>query len=206
MKFSDRVSLQTTAPLVECLQSLSQQPKTPFYAPGHKQGQGISPNLKQWLGKAIFTADLPELPEFDNLFAPQGVIAEAQALAAQAFGAEQTWFLVNGSTCGVVAALLATCNPGDKLILPRNSHQSAIAGLVLSGAVPIFINPEYDPHRDLALNVTPTAVQAALNAHPDSKAVFLVNPTYQGICGDIAAIASIVHQHHLPLIVDEAHG
>lgn len=206
MKFSDRVSLQTTAPLVECLQSLSQQPQTPFYAPGHKRGQGIPPNLKQWLGKTVFTADLPELPEFDNLFAPQGVIAAAQNLAAECFGAAQTWFLVNGSTSGVVAAILATCNPGDKLILPRNSHQSAIAGLVLSGAVPIFINPEYDPHRDLTLNVTPAAVQAALNAHPDSKAVFLVNPTYQGICSDLAAIASLVHQHHLPLIIDEAHG
>lgn len=206
MKFNDRVSLQTTAPLVECLQSLAQHPKTPFYAPGHKHGAGISPQLKQWLGKAMFAADIPELPEFDNLFAPESAIADAQNLAAEAFGAEQTWFLANGSTCGIVAAILATCNPGDKLILPRNSHQAAIAGLVLSGAVPIFINPEYDPHRDLTLNVTPEAVQAALQAHPDSKAVFLVNPTYQGICGDLAAIASLVHKSHLPLIVDEAHG
>jgi arginine decarboxylase len=206
MKFSDRISLQNTAPLLERLQFVAQHPKTPFYTPGHKQGKGIAPQLKQWLGEAVFAADLPELPELDNLFAPQGAIAAAQALAAQAFGADQTWFLANGSTAGIIAAILATCNPGDKLILPRNSHQSAIAGLILSGATPIFINPVYDRDRDLALNVAPEAVEQALNAHPDSKAVFLVNPTYQGICTDLQAIAGIVRDRHLPLIVDEAHG
>ncbi|MEC4854134.1 MAG: aminotransferase class I/II-fold pyridoxal phosphate-dependent enzyme, partial [Jaaginema sp. PMC 1079.18] len=141
MKFDDRTFLQTTAPLVERLRVLTEQPKTPFYAPGHKHGQGISPNLEQWLGKTLFAADLPELPELDNLFAPESVIAEAQSLAAQAFGADRTWFLANGSTSGIVAAILATCQPGDKIILPRNSHQAAIAGLILTGAIPIFFNP-----------------------------------------------------------------
>ncbi len=149
---------------------------------------------------------MPELPELDNLFAPEGVILQAQQLSAEAFGADRTWFLANGSTSGVVAAILATCGPGDKIVLPRNVHQSAVSGLVLSGAIPIFITPEYDPTFDIAHSITPTAVSEALARHPDAKAVMMVYPTYYGVCGDIAAIAHIAHQHNIPLLVDEAHG
>jgi arginine decarboxylase len=196
----------TRMPLLETLRSLAEKPDAAFYAPGHKRGRGIYQPLADWLGNAVFQADLPELPELDNLFAPQGVIAEAQNLAAEAFGAEKTWFLVNGSTCGILAAILATCGPGDKIILPRNSHQSAIAGLILSGATPIFINPEYDPVADLVLSVTPEALESALKQHSDAKAVLVVYPTYHGICGDLAAIAQLAHQYSIPLLADEAHG
>jgi arginine/lysine/ornithine decarboxylase len=154
----------------------------------------------------VFRADLPELPELDNLFAPQGPIQLAQELAAQAFGAEQTWFLANGSTCGVIAAIVATCNPGDRIILPRNVHQSAISGLILSGAIPVFVEPEYDLSLDLVHSITPTGVAAALAQHPDVKAVLMVYPTYYGVCGDVQAIAQLAHQHNIPLLVDEAHG
>ncbi|NES25368.1 MAG: lysine decarboxylase, partial [Symploca sp. SIO3E6] len=127
---------QTAAPLLTTLQASAQRRHAPFYTPGHKRGQGISQLLADWWGKSVFQADLPELPELDNLFAPTGVIQEAQQLAAEAFGAEKTWFLVNGSTVGVMAGILATCGMGDKIIMPRNIHQCAIAGLVLSGAIP----------------------------------------------------------------------
>ncbi|HEY9653419.1 MAG TPA: aminotransferase class I/II-fold pyridoxal phosphate-dependent enzyme, partial [Coleofasciculaceae cyanobacterium] len=198
---------QTKAPLLETLQACAQRKNhAPFYAPGHKRGQGIPQPLSDLLGMSVFRADLPELPDLDNLFAPEGVIQEAQELAAAAFGAEKTWFLVNGSTSGVIASILATCGTGDKIILPRNIHQSAIAGLVLSGAIPVFINPEYDPTTDLAYSITPTAVAAALQHHPDAKAVMMVYPTYEGVCGDVKAIAHLAHQHHIPLLVDEAHG
>ncbi|MBD2576559.1 aminotransferase class I/II-fold pyridoxal phosphate-dependent enzyme [Oscillatoria sp. FACHB-1406] len=193
-------------PFLEMLRSRAEQPDAPFYAPGHKRGRGISPELANWWGEAVFAADLPELPELDNLFAPEGVIEEAQTLAAKTFGAERTWFLANGSTCGIIAAILATCGPGDKIILPRNVHQSAIAGLILSGATPIFIAPEYDPALDLVLNITPEAVEAALKENSDVKAVLVVYPTYQGICCDLHAIAKLAHHHHIPLIADEAHG
>ncbi|MBE9045040.1 aminotransferase class I/II-fold pyridoxal phosphate-dependent enzyme [Pleurocapsales cyanobacterium LEGE 10410] len=193
-------------PLLDALIESAGKPHAAFYAPGHKQGKGINDKIEDLIGAAVFRADLPELPELDNLFAPQGAIAEAQKLAAMTFGAEKTWFLINGSTCGIVAAILATCSSGEKIILPRNIHQSAIAGLVLSGAIPIFINPEYDRQAGLTHNVTPETVRQTLEKHPDTKAVMMLHPTYQGVCSDLKAIAKIVHQYDIPLLVDEAHG
>ncbi|YAI82195.1 MAG: aminotransferase class I/II-fold pyridoxal phosphate-dependent enzyme [cyanobacterium endosymbiont of Rhopalodia sterrenbergii] len=197
---------QSKMPLVGALKKLIAQKNVAFHAPGHKKGQGIPQPLERLLGKTVFTADLPELPELDNLFAPSGVIQKAQKLAAEAFGAENTWFLVNGSTCGIVAAILATCNPGDKIILPRNIHQSAIAGLILSGAVPIFLNPYYDPLWDLSYSITTNSLKQALEENSDVKAVMIVYPTYHGICGDIKVIADMTHRQGIPLLVDEAHG
>ncbi|MEA5502465.1 aminotransferase class I/II-fold pyridoxal phosphate-dependent enzyme [Halotia wernerae UHCC 0503] len=197
---------QNQTPLLDAIQACINDPHTPFYTPGHKRGQGISQPLADLLGKAVFRADLTELANLDNLFAPQGVIQEAQQLAAEAFGASQTWFLVNGSTCGVEAAILATCGTGDKIILSRNVHSSAIAGLILSGAIPIFLNPEYDSVLDIAHSITPSALQFTLERHPDAKAVLIVYPTYYGVCGDLRAIAQVTHQYNIPLLVDEAHG
>lgn len=197
---------QKNTPLLNVLQTLSQRSNAAFYAPGHKGGRGISPKLQDLCGKLVFRADLPELPELDHLFAPEGVIEDAQALAAEIFGASKTWFLVNGSTCGIIASILATCGEGDKIILPRNIHQSAIAGLILSGATPIFLNPEYDASVDLTYSITPEATQIALQEHPEAKAVMMLYPTYQGVCGDLEAIAKITHQYNIPLLVDEAHG
>jgi len=197
---------QNQTPLLDALKANATRSHAAFYMPGHKQGKGISQPLADLLGKAVFRADLTELADLDNLFAPQGVIQEAQQLAAEAFGASQTWFLVNGSTCGIEAAILATCGNGDKIILPRNVHSSAIAGLILSGAYPVFLNPEYDSVLDIAHSITPTAVESALQQHPDAKAVLTVYPTYYGVCGDLRAIANITHQYNIPLLVDEAHG
>jgi arginine decarboxylase len=197
---------QNQTPLLDALKANAARPHAPFYTPGHKQGEGIYQPLADLFGKAVFRADLTELADLDNLFAPQGVIQQAQQLAAAAFGALQTWFLINGSTCGIEAAILATCGMGDKIILPRNVHSSAIAGLILSGAIPIFLNPEYDPVLDIAHSITPNAVKSALQQHPDAKAVLTVYPTYYGVCGDLRAIANITHQYNIPLLVDEAHG
>jgi arginine decarboxylase len=193
-------------PLLNALSQAAQRQHAAFYAPGHKHGQGASRKIQDVIGKQVFQADLPELPELDNLFAPAGAIAVAQELAAQTFGAKHTWFLVNGSTSGIIAAVLATCGMGEKIILPRNIHQSAIAGLILSGAIPIFINPETDPQGDFAYNVTTAAVSQALSQHPDTKAVMILHPTYQGICSDLQAIVELTHSYQIPLLVDEAHG
>ncbi len=198
---------QSQTPLADRLQACADQATAPFHTPGHKKGGGVvaSP-IAHLLGAAAFHADLPELPELDNLFAPQGVIQAAQALAAEAFGADRTWFLTNGSTAGLLAAILATCGPGDKILLPRNVHLSVINGLILAGAWPVFLVPEYDAQRDIAHCLTPAAVAAALAQHADAKAVLMVSPTYYGAGGDVAAIAHLAHQRDLPLLVDEAHG
>ena len=197
---------QSHTPLADALRQCAHRPNAAFHTPGHKRGQGITPRQRELFGQLAFQADLPELPDLDNLFAPEGVILQAQQLAADAFGAEKTWFLANGSTCGVEASILATCGPGDKIILPRNIHSSAISGLILSGAEPIYITPSYSSEWDLTLGVEPANVQAALAEHPDAKAVLIVSPTYHGICSDVRAIAHITHAHNIPLIVDEAHA
>ncbi len=197
---------QQNIPILDTIKILANNAHAAFYAPGHKRGQGISNELINLMGKAVFKADLPELPELDNLFAPEGVILEAQQLAAEIFGADFTYFLINGSTCGIISAILATCKAGDKIILPRNIHQSVISGLVLSGAIPIFINPVYDVNWDINYSISPFDLKNALQQHPDSKAVMVVYPTYQGVCGDLKEIAEITHQYNIPLLVDEAHG
>lgn len=197
---------QARTPVLSALQASSQRLHAAFYAPGHKRGQGASSPLIDLLGEKALTVDLPELPELDNLFAPEGVIREAQDLAAEAFGAEVSYFLVNGSTCGIEAAILATCGPGEKIIVPRNAHRSVIAGLVLSGAMPVFVAPGYSAELGLALGVKPETIAAALAHHPDTRAVLLVSPTYHGLCSDVGAIAALAHHHGIPLLIDEAHG
>ena len=197
---------QSITPLVDALKHCATRTNAAFYTPGHKRGQGISPLHRNLFGSQIFRTDLPELPELDNLFAPEGVILQAQSLAAEAFGADRTWFLANGSTCGIEAAILATCGPGDEIILPRNVHSSAISGLILSGASPIYIEPDYSETWDMPVGVSPHKIERAIAQHPNAKAVLLVSPTYQGICSDIEAIARITQSHNIPLLIDEAHG
>jgi arginine/lysine/ornithine decarboxylase len=197
---------QNQTPLIDALKNSISRPHTPFYTPGHKRGAGISPILKDLLGENVFQADLTELEELDNLFTPENAILQAQELAADAFGAEKTYFLINGSTCGIEAAIMAICGVGDKIILPRNIHSSVISGLVLSGAIPIFIYPEYDEILDIAHGVKLEDLKSTLSQHPDAKAVLMVHPTYYGVCGDLKSIAEITHEYNIPLIVDEAHG
>lgn len=196
---------QSHTPLLNALTNCTQQQQAAFHTPGHKRGQGTTSH-HQLFGQLAFRADLPELPELDNLFAPAGVIAEAQALAAQLFGADKTWFLANGSTCGMEAAILAVTQPGEKIIIPRNVHTSVISGLILSGATPIYIAPDYSPIWDIPLAISPDTVAQALAKHAEAKAVVLVSPTYHGICSEVDAIAAITRQHNIPLIVDAAHG
>lgn len=197
---------QLTTPLLSQLQLLANRDHAPFYTPGHKQGQGINHKLEELLGNQVFKADLPELPELDNLFTPEGVIKEAQKLAASLFGAKKTWFLVNGSTSGIIASIWATCGEGDKIILPRNVHQSVIFGLILTGAIPIFINPQYNSDFDIFYGISPSDLAQTLGANSDAKAVLVVSPTYHGVCCDLQAIAHLTHSYNIPLIVDEAHG
>lgn len=184
----------------------AQQSKVAFHTPGHKQGRSMAPEFRSLVGHATLRMDLTELDELDDLHHPEGVIREAQALAAEAFGADATFFLVNGSTAGNQAMIVTVCDPGDKLIIPRNAHPSVMGGLILSGARPVYMRPVWDQALSLAHGVTPETVEAALAEHPDAKGVLVVHPTPFGVASDLRRIAEICHAHGKPLLVDEAHG
>ncbi|KAJ0031297.1 hypothetical protein Pint_13854 [Pistacia integerrima] len=157
---SQIVQPDSLPPLVSALKALAKQDVASFHFPGHNRGRAAPSSLTQLIGVRPFIHDLPELPELDNLFSPDGPILEAQKQAASLFGASETWFLVGGTTCGIQAAVMATCSPGEYLILPRNSHVSAISAMVLSGAIPKYIIPEYSSDWDIAGGVIPS--QASL--------------------------------------------
>jgi arginine decarboxylase len=197
---------QSQTPILTALAQRVRQPYAGFHTPGHQQGRGGAGMLLSLWGAQTLAYDLAEIPGLDNLAAPETVIDQAQQLAAQAFAATQTWFLVNGSTVGVMAAILATCGEGEVILLPRNAHQSVIAGAVLAGVEPVFITPDLDPETGLVYPLTPERVVLALAQYPQARAVLVVSPTYEGLCGHISEIAAVVHAHDLPLIVDEAHG
>ncbi|KAG0498483.1 hypothetical protein HPP92_002779 [Vanilla planifolia] len=205
-----RIPYNNTAPLVDALRASALKDVASFHFPGHNRGQAAPPSLSNITGISTFIHDLPELPELDDLFSPKGVILEAQTKAAELFGASQTWFLVGGSTCGIQASIMATCSPGKTLILPRNCHISAISGLVLSGAIPKYVTPEYSPEWDMPGGITPCQVEKSIKELEAEKktvaAVLVTSPTYHGICSNISEIASVCHSYGIPVIVDEAHG
>lgn len=204
------VQQQKLPPLVTALKAAAGENAASFHFPGHNRGRAAPSSLTKLIGQRPFLHDLPELPELDNLFAPEGPILEAQKQAAAIFGASETWFLVGGTTCGIQAAIMATCSPGDTLILPRNSHISAISAMVLSGVVPKYIFPYYNCDWDIASAVSSSEVEKAINEleleGQKPAAVFVTSPTYHGICSNLKEISHLCHSRDIPLIVDEAHG
>lgn len=196
---------QHRAPLFEAVQEYVETGIIPFHVPGHKQGRGL-PEFTSYLGKRALAMDLTCLPDLDNICNPQGVIKEAEEMAAEAFGADHAYFLVNGTTSGIQAMLLTVCQPGDKIILPRNIHKSALGGLILSGAHPIYLKPEVNYEFGISMGITPEAVERSLWEHPDAQAVFVVYPNYYGTACDLCRIVEISHAHGIPVLVDEAHG
>jgi len=206
MTDSDLLNPQSRAPFFEALRDYLKKDMVAFHTPGHKYGQGIDPEFIELVGTNMFRIDLCELPEVDNLHDPEHVIKEAQELAAAAYGADYSFFLVNGSTCGNHTMVLSVCDPGDKILIPRNVHKSVIGGILLSGAIPVYLKPVWDQEFGFYDSITPEEVEASIQANPDVKAVMIVHPTYYGVTSDIQAIAKICHRYHKPLLVDEAHG
>ncbi|XP_050373065.1 uncharacterized protein LOC126790765 [Argentina anserina] len=201
---------QNPTPLVTALKTSAEQNAATFHFPGHNRGRAAPNFITELIGSKPFLHDLPELPELDNLFSPEGPILDAQQQAAKLFGSLETWFLVGGTTCGIQAAIMSTCSPGDILILPRNSHVSAVSALVLSGAVPKYIIPDYNLDWNIAVGVTPSQVETAIKEvekeGEKAAAVFITSPTYHGICSNLSKITQLCHSHGIPVIVDEAHG
>lgn len=196
---------QKLAPMYDALENYAKRNVTKFHVPGHQYGRGLPKELEQILGGAA-KFDLSVLEAIDSLHEPRGAIKQAQELAAECFGSDQTFFLVNGSTCGVEAMILATCKRNDNIIIPRNFHKSVFSGLLLSGANPVYMYPEFDDGFGLFLNVTPETVEKALKDNPDAKSVLIISPSQFGVCADVERIADIVHEKNKILIVDEAWG
>lgn len=176
-----------------------------FSTPGHKRGRGAPAELRALLGDAL-ACDVPQAGGVDTTHVSWGLLQQAERLAAAAYGADAARFLVNGSTTGNLAMLLATCGDGDEVIISRMLHKSLLAGLILTGARPVYVAPELDRARNLPLDVPPATIAAALAAHPRAKAVVLVSPSYVGVSSDLREIADLCHAHGLPLLIDEAWG
>lgn len=186
-------------PLYHILEEYRRSGPYPFHMPGHKNGRGLD------LGN-VLSFDITEIPGFDDLHNAQGVIGDAQKQWAELCGADESFFLVNGASCGIMAAIMSCCGEHEKLILARNAHKSAYGGLIFSGGLPIFVSPEIIPEYQLQGAVLPEKIKQAIKEHPEAKAVFITSPTYEGFLSDIKAIAEIVHENQMLLIVDEAHG
>ena len=178
----------------------------PFHTPGHMQGQGADRAFREFVGDNILAIDLTPMPGIDDLLQPTESIKEAQELAAEAYGADHTFFLVNGSTSGNQCMMMTAVNPGDKIAVPRNSHKSMLGGLVMSGAEPVYMQPAVDQEMHMDNSVTPETVARTLDEHPDLKAVYIVSPTYYGVAADLVAIERIVHERDKLMLVDEAWG
>lgn len=196
---------QDRAPLHKALLDYRKRRIVSFDVPGHKQGRA-TPELTEFLGKAALSVDVNSMAMLDNLIHPVSVIKEAEALAADAFGAAAAFFIVNGTSAAVQAMILATLNPGDKLIMPRNVHRSAINALILARAIPVYVNPGLDIELGIPLGMAYDDIAKAIEQNPDAKAILINNPTYYGVCPDVKRIADLAHRHGMRLLVDEAHG
>lgn len=196
---------QNRMPVYEALEQMKNERIVPFDVPGHKHGKG-NKALTDFLGEKCMTVDVNSMKMLDNLCHPVSVIKEAQELAAEAFHAENAFFMVGGTTSSVQTMVLATCKKGDKIIMPRNVHRSAINALVLSGAVPVYANPDSDKRLGISLGMKVSDLLKTIEENPDAKAVMVNNPTYYGICSDIKKIVSIAHEHGMMVLADEAHG
>ena len=196
---------QNRTPLFDAVKKYIDDDVIPFHVPGHKQGRGIR-ELADYIGEKALRMDVNGMEDLDFANNPTGVIKEAQKLMAHAFGAENAYFLVNGTTSGVQAMILSACEPGSRVIIPRNAHKSTIGGIILSGAMPVYVQPEINQELGITMGVTPENIRKAIKKNPHARAVFIINPTYYGITSDIKSIVRTAHMHDMAVLADEAHG
>ena len=196
---------QNQAPIYDALVKLRKKRIVPFDVPGHKRGRG-NPELVELLGEKCVGIDVNSMKPLDNLGHPISIIRDAEELAADAFGAAHAFLMIGGTTSSVQTMILSTCKAGDKIILPRNVHKSAINALVLCGAIPIYIEMSVNPKIGIALGLENDCVAQAIKDHPDAKAILINNPTYYGICSDLKGLTKLAHDAGMKVLVDEAHG
>jgi arginine decarboxylase len=198
---------QNQMPFLESLVAERKNQQSSFHMPGHKGIMPLHPMLEDYLGGNPLSADLVEINGIiDYLHSPKGALRDAQKLAAQAYGAEETFFLINGSTVGNIGAVMSVSAEGQKVMMNRASHRSVYGGVVLSGAMPVYIEPQYHPEVGFPIATTAEAVESLFNANENVAAVHITSPNYYGILSDTAKIAAIAHRNQAAMLVDEAHG
>ena len=206
MRKPQQTPAQATTPYADALLGYRARGMTAFHTPGHKLGKGAPPIMRELFGAALLAVDVAMAGGVEDTRESTALVRVAEDLAAAAWGGERCFFLVNGSTSGIHSLLLTLAGPGDGVILPRNAHKSVQAALIFSGAVPHYVEPSIDPLWGISLNVPVEHVAAAVAAHPEAKAVFVVSPSSNGVCAALDAIAGVAHGGDLPLVVDQAWG
>jgi len=199
--------VKVKAPIVEALKNAVEHPTYQFHIPGHTKGRAVFSDFKKLIGEKALNVDTTD--EFDNLgtlHPATGPIGEAQKLAAEAFGAEKTFFLLNGSTAGNMAIGMACTKAGQKVIINRNCHRSALTGLMISGAEPIWICPNRIEDWSIWGNIDAQTIEKQLQENDNVGLVWITNPTYEGVVSDIKSISKVCKKYNVPLVVDEAHG
>ena len=196
------------APLIEALKHWISTRSRAFHFPGHKAGRGTDPEFQALIGAQALAMDLTELPGLDDLHAPSGAIREAQELARRLYAADETYFLVNGSTIGVHAMFMGALSPGDQVLLPRDVHRAFVAASVITGVLPVFVRPEVHGRFHIPLGVRARKIREAISKNPGIKAISLVRPNYYGVCCDLERILGHIRYAHTgpAALVDEAHG
>lgn len=194
------------APLLEALRAFKEGDFASFSTPGHKRGVGADPELVELYGADAFAADIPLSGAADDLHLQRDVLGQAEALGAAAWGAERSFYLLNGSSAGNHAYLLAALRPGDEIVVARDIHKSLLVAIILAGAVPVYVAPRLHPVLNVGLGIDPADIAAALDAHPDAKLVALVSPSYCGVASDLRGIVHEAHGRGVPVYVDEAWG
>lgn len=197
---------QNETPYLDALIRYRDAAYTVFHTPGHKRGQGASAKMVAAFGATMLKADAPMAGGVEDTQESTGLVHAAEELAAEAWGADRAFFLVNGSTSAMHALLVTAAGPDEAVIVPRNSHKSMLAALIFSGAMPHYIEPAIDPEWGIALTVTHTQAQQALDACPNAVAFFVTSPTYNGLCADLPDLAQLAHARDVPFIVDQAWG
>jgi arginine decarboxylase len=197
---------QVTAPIADAMRDFWRRDMLTFGIPAHNGGRGPRPEFTQWAGLDAARADLPMSHGLDTRNRAWAVLSTAQELFAEAVGAKQTFFSTNGSSMSVHVAMMAVAGPGETLVMARNGHKSAFAGLVLSGARPVYVDPFYDEELEVALGPLPDVMGRALDSHPEPRAAMVFTPSYYGTSADIRGLADICHERDLPLVTDDAWG
>lgn len=193
-------------PIVAAMKKYSADGAIPFHTPGHKQGRGAHELLRELLTAEGLRQEVSLMEELDDLHDPHSCIKAAQILAAKLWHADECLFMVNGTTSAVQAMIFGTLKAGDLIMIPRNAHRSVISGLILSGAVPIFLPVEFDKEFNLPLNVSVETIERAIKKFPQARAVLLVSPNYYGVAADLKKFSELVHAAGMILLIDEAHG